>query len=156
MRTDSSFTMGYMFYPRLSLRRTQTTCQDDVSSESNPYKNKENHQEEGSSHHTDQSMDVNPTIVSIKAFMNHLRRAQWPRDFDLVKFEAYIGNTNSNEQLEIYHLSHQLGVDPLPWLIISLGALALFQEDGYQNYQQIKLLGRTVLLVNQSFQILEQ
>jgi hypothetical protein len=37
--------------------------------------------------------------------MDHLRRVQWPQDFNPVKFEAYNGNANSIMWLEIYRLS---------------------------------------------------
>lgn len=43
--------------------------------------------------------------MHVKAFTSHLRRVQGPRDFDLVKSEAYNKNSNPVKWLEIYRLS---------------------------------------------------
>jgi hypothetical protein len=69
---------------------------------------KRHQHERRQNHHIDLSMAASPspTIIPIKAFItDHLRRVQWPEDFNPLKFKAYHGNTNPVEWLEIYQVA---------------------------------------------------
>lgn len=54
------------------------------------------------------------------------------KNFDLVKFKAYQGNTNPIEWLQIYRLSiTSVGCGPLVMAIYCIKCVVLFRGNGY-------------------------